>query len=182
MVPQRDELLARLGVGGCGVRSSGGEEKREKIPVKSLGKEKKRGSRRQQLAYEYTQPIQMPSPVFFPSLIPCLFFPSLWCSYADNQVRRVVIVTRGAVLGLDGQIGQTRRKSDRSLSSGGGGTARMQNTETRFDSTHLWLRRNFCCTTPRLYERDLLFPFSFYSVLPSLPLFLSLLPSYILFM
>lgn len=115
----------------------------------------------------------------FFSLIPCLFFPSLWCSYADNQVRRVVIVTRGAVLGLDGQIGQTRRKSDRSLSSGGGGTARMQNTETRFDSTHLWLFCGFCCTTCCLYERNVpfSFPFTPYSLL-----FLSLPPSYIFFM
>lgn len=131
----------------------------------------------------------MPSPVFF-SLIPCLFFPSLWCSYADNQVRRVVTMTRGAVLGLDGQIGETRRKSDRSLSSGGGGTARMQNTETRFDSTHLWLLCSVCCTTCCLYERNFPFPFPstpyslFFSlfVSRSLSLSLSLPPSYIFFM
>ncbi|KAL6896385.1 hypothetical protein GGI43DRAFT_116079 [Trichoderma evansii] len=77
-------------------------------------------------------------------------------------------MTRGAVLGLDGQIGQTPRKSDRSFSSGGGGTVHMQNTETRFDSTHLQLLCSFCCTSSRLYERSFPFLFLFYSVLPCL--------------
>lgn len=59
------------------------------------------------------------------------------------------------------------------------GTARMQNTETRSDSTHLWLLCRFCWATSCLYEKKFFlshsFPFAPYSLLflsPSLVYFL----------